>query len=198
MVGTEAMGFFNLAVYGLRAVWYPAFTIALTAEGRGGHASPRYLRATPGLAWRSEGCNSCNRAEEPQARSNSSRHVWEREPCHLGSGAQPELHTQCNVSAPEGRSRRTSGTQHPRSGSTTQGQGTEPADQRCQRGHLGVYPQQRESSCSFLLLELRAGRQTSPGAPLRYCSIIAIMERFCNDFRIKNAEFVMIYGVLSS
>ena len=77
MVGTEAMGFFNLAVYGLQAVWYPAFTIALTAQGRGGHASPRYLRATPGLAWRSEGCNSCNRAEEPQARSNSSRHAWE-------------------------------------------------------------------------------------------------------------------------
>jgi hypothetical protein len=96
MVGTEAMGFFNLAVYGLRAVWYPAFTIALTAEGRGGHASPRYLRATPGLAWRSEGCNSCNRAEEPQARSNSSRHAWERAlPPWLGRPAGTPHPVQC-------------------------------------------------------------------------------------------------------
>lgn len=45
-VGTEAIGFLKLAVHGLRAVGYPARTVALPTEGTD-HASCPLLRRAP-------------------------------------------------------------------------------------------------------------------------------------------------------
>jgi hypothetical protein len=89
-LGTEAVGFLEPAVFGLRVVGHPARAAAPTTEIIAVHASCLYFRTALTQSRRSEGCNPYSRSEVISAPSNCQHRARRGIPCRFGLHTRPE------------------------------------------------------------------------------------------------------------